>query len=506
MRSRAQPGDDPFTASRRPRYRRWKSRRRAVSDVVATIILLAMTVTLFAAIFAFVTSFPSPPAQNSNQFQAKLLYNATGTGVMGVNITHLAGPAVSGTALVYLKSSAHPTGCAFTSPKTVSSGISSTTWNLGQVWNGPFSKFPGCASSPSYVDPLPDNVTIYVVSATQLLFSVVLPGQQIVVAPAITSAWVSPSTPVSNAPFRVYATTTGYLGTVSPMLTIPGVTTSGSVKMWLNKTTGDWQFNSTGVAAGSYSGFLNLTNAYGQTAASAVSFTVVATGTSSPLTVAVSLSSQPPLANATSGLYFIAYVTYTGSLSGALNVSFWPNETAGSVTPLVASTAIYGPTGVTLAGPSTVTVFSYSPSSGKWTIPRWGAFQLKASATLAGVGTASGFLNFTTSKQFGTTSPYLSAAASTTCTVGTNCPSVEINVYNNWTVATVMSTTGHFYINGSTNTVINVNAATVGIWSKLQLVGATQWKAGGTGSYTVTFVAFFTNGVGLVKVSTTITG
>jgi len=39
-----------------------------VSDVVATILLLALTVTLFASIFAFVTSFPSPPAQNSNQF------------------------------------------------------------------------------------------------------------------------------------------------------------------------------------------------------------------------------------------------------------------------------------------------------------------------------------------------------------------------------------------------------------------------------------------------------
>ena len=124
----------PAKSSRRGR-RRLRARRRGVSDVVATILLLALTVTLFASIFAFVTQFPSPPAQNNNQFQASLIYTSSGSNISAIQIIHLAGPSIPGIAQVYLKSATQPNAPEFTTPLdpyTVSSGLGgANTWNLG---------------------------------------------------------------------------------------------------------------------------------------------------------------------------------------------------------------------------------------------------------------------------------------------------------------------------------------------------------------------------------------
>ena len=176
--------------------RRFARKKRGVSDVVATIILLALTVTLFASIFAFVTTFPSPPAQSSNQFQAKLIVTANGTYVSGIQIMHLAGPSVSTSAQIYLKSAVHPGACPFTSSYPVSSdptNITGSVWTLGETWSVPFSALCPSPSGP-HLDQLPDNITVYVVNNANLLFHVILPGTQIVTAPQIVSAWAVQST------------------------------------------------------------------------------------------------------------------------------------------------------------------------------------------------------------------------------------------------------------------------------------------------------------------------
>ncbi len=206
----------------RPRRPRWNRRRRGVSEVVATILLLALTVTLFSAIFAFVTSFPSPPAQSANQFQAKLLLAANGSAV-GLNITHRSGPPVPTNAQIYLKSADHPGVCPFGASITVAQGgIDGSIWLLGQTWS---INFTALCNTPTY-DPPGDNITVYIVSQANLLFSVILPGQQTMTPPVITAAWVNPNPLSTNQSFYVNASILGVNSSskvVANLAALPGV-------------------------------------------------------------------------------------------------------------------------------------------------------------------------------------------------------------------------------------------------------------------------------------------
>jgi Archaeal Type IV pilin, N-terminal len=510
-------GRAPGVAARRRLHRhRTLSGHRAVSDVVATILLLALTVVLFSAIFAFVSAFPTPPPQNSNQFQATLVYNAGATLITGVNITHLAGPQVPTTGLIYFKSSSNPSACPFTAPVTIGSGVHGSVWTLGQTWSKQFSTFPGTGCSTYAGDPVGDNITVLILSQSNLIFSVVLPGQPIATPPAITATWTIPGTPSAGSAYRVVASVTGNLGGNKVYLSGAPGEAAAAQKMWFNSTAQYWQYNiSNGNAstAGTYTGFVNVTSSLtgstpGATATAPV--TVVITATSNgPLSVAVVMSSQPPLAPAAS-VYFEAIVSYTGTGAGTLNVSFWPNETAASVTPLITTgTAIWGPTGLYVSGPATVTVFSYSPAT--WTVPGYGAYQVKASATVSGVGTAAGYLNFTTPQQYGKSAIYFTVAPSHTCS-GNSCPYLEINFYNNWTTAETL-TSGSFTIKYLGTTTVQTLTVTTPVtaqaWTKLVIVSSGRWNAfhtpAGSYSYTITFTGTFSGAAGTQTQTLTIT-
>ncbi len=250
------------------------------------------------------TSFPSPPPQNANQFQANLVLAPGGTAVSGINITHLTGPAVSSTGLIYLKSAAYPNSCPFSTSMTVGSGISTSTWNLGQTWSRTFTSICGTPTT----DPLPDNITVYVVSGSQLLYSVVLPGQTIMTPPVITSTWVSPNPVTQGAPFSVYATVTGDVkpnSVYANLATVPGLPSS-PVKMVLYQ--GQWTYNATSGAAsaGTFTGFVNASGLHGETTEAAV--TIRVTGSTGQLYV--SIAAQP-----TSGVYPLT-VTFATTQSG----------------------------------------------------------------------------------------------------------------------------------------------------------------------------------------------
>jgi len=253
----------------RIRQRAWRS-QRAVSDVVATILLLALTVVLFASIFAFVTSFPGPPPQNSNQFQAQLVTGpntssgapAGATEVTAITITHLSGPSVPTFAQIYLKSSLYPNAPEFSTPYSlVDGGIPANhVWNLGETWTLS-SNFTG-----GFHPTLPDNITVYIVSVNTLLFSVILPGQLIDVPPTFLAVGTTPSVPVVGGGFTIYAQIQGVITGDTVVVTLSGLPGLGSVivaqPMNYSATTGLWTTSvPTGktTASGDYYVFISAT-------------------------------------------------------------------------------------------------------------------------------------------------------------------------------------------------------------------------------------------------------
>jgi hypothetical protein len=235
--------------------------RRAVEDIVATILLLGLTVVLFGTILAFVIGFPAPLTQNSSQFNAQLYAEPNGTGIaiQQITIANLAGPVVPPSALIYLKSSLHPKGPEFANPYPLSAGgvPAGHSWSPGVTWvlNANF--------SGGFHPVLPDNITIYVISGTNLLFSVVLPGTQEALPPIFSDPMTSPATPavgesfnisvrISNVypPQPVFVNLSGLPGTFAPLhkmvyysgvwnFTVPAGWTTASGQFWavVNATT-----------------------------------------------------------------------------------------------------------------------------------------------------------------------------------------------------------------------------------------------------------------------------
>jgi hypothetical protein len=314
-----------------------------VSEVVATIILLALTVTLFAAIFAWVNTFPAPPAQNSSQFQASI---ATGTNssascttavckyvVVSISILHLAGPSVSPYASIYLKSANNPLGPEFKTYSLTQGGISSgTVWSLGQTWYYPF---------PSGLQPvLPDNITVYVISANQLLFSIILPGQGFTFPPTFLATSVTPGQPSIGQAFTVSASLSGTVTSNSVYVSfagIPGFTSSSPVAMALGGN-GVYTLSSSGLGtsttSGTYYAVFNASNAAGQATTTALSITIYpASGGSSGPSLTLSPSQGPGEStvtatgtgfSSTSSVALTLYgstVTMTSCSSGTLSAS-----------------------------------------------------------------------------------------------------------------------------------------------------------------------------------------
>ncbi|MDE1880433.1 MAG: type IV pilin N-terminal domain-containing protein, partial [Euryarchaeota archaeon] len=161
--------------------------RRAVSEVIGTILILALTVVLFSAIFYFVSTLPPPPSSSTSQFSAVLgIGGGTSPGESDINITYQAGPTlVSATTAIYLSSTVNAANynCArsgsYGNPYTVSQGLAGAPniWTAGQIWTLHLqvgaTVCPGGALSAAG-----DNVTISIVDTAKntLLFHVTLPG------------------------------------------------------------------------------------------------------------------------------------------------------------------------------------------------------------------------------------------------------------------------------------------------------------------------------------------
>jgi Archaeal Type IV pilin, N-terminal len=510
----------PF--GRRRARRRWsRANGRGVSDVVATILLLALTVTLFASIFAWVTTFPSPPAQNNNQFQASLVYTSNSTYVSGIRILHLAGPAVAGTSQIFLKSSTQPAATEFLNPYTVSSETLAyatvkgfNTWNLGQVWNLTFSSL--------YMPRAGGNITIYIVASSELLFSVILPGTSLGPPPTIVSTSISPANPWQGEPFTVYATLAGTYNANSVYVNLATVVPSLSTPQQMTQNAqGQWTFLvSTGAPNnGTFYGFVNASNGAGQQASGVVVITISNTGgggsTGPLISVGVVAVPQPPTVVVSTN-YFAAVVTYSGKLTEPLNVSFWVNQTPSFPfqTHERSSTHFNGPSTLKISGPSTVTVYGTWPNGGAFSA--WllnSSVWINASASIATVGSASG-------TNLVSTPSYVQGIVFSTvqnpshsCSTGSSgtCPYVEVTVWDNWTSPGLggpssVTFSGTVYANFTTGAMTKVSQA-IGSTSvsassfttvTTTIGGTTRWKPAQSGSYVLTVVLTVLSGTTVV--------
>lgn len=287
VRIRSDPGRQ---RTRSPGRRFSRRRKRGVSDVIATIILLAITVTLFSAIFFFVSSFPSPPAQNVTNFQATLVTNQSSGGsvtVEGVTITHYGGPSVSNSAAVYLQSanSSNSGKWPFNTPLSMKCGGVNGPWFFGQTWSVNFSSpATNCTASPLAPPDTNDAITVTVVSQSTLLYYNILPSVALSSSPpVIVSSWTSPSPIRENSSFQVYATISGCSSasacTVSVnLVSVPGLNATGAVGMIPSTQSGVWVYTTPSAQPpnqpGVYTGVITVISAKGQTAIATVSITV----------------------------------------------------------------------------------------------------------------------------------------------------------------------------------------------------------------------------------------
>ncbi|MCI4335724.1 MAG: type IV pilin [Thermoplasmata archaeon] len=344
---------------------------RGVSDVIATILLLGLTVTLFASIFFFVNTFPVPPPQPENQFTAGLTYGGSGAlTIETVSITHLAGPSIPNNDQVYITSAAHPSRNP--PPFLVSAGLSgSGAWNLGQVWTKNIS---------TYALTAPDNLTVSVVSASQLIFRISLPGSNPNTPPDFIAVGTTPAAPAVGVAIVVYAQIAdSNLKSNSVYVNyseLPGSGGASKHVMTFSGATGLWTFtipSGTTNAAGTYYLFINASDNNGLK--NSVAFAVTLTAPNAPITV--SLTATPATIVAGSAVTLTAQVVNLGSGAGLATVSFTANAAAvGSSSQSIAAGG----------------VASFTQA---WTPSVVGVYQLFAVASIAGGSSASAALNVT---------------------------------------------------------------------------------------------------------------
>ena len=344
-----------------------------MSDVVATILLLALTVTLFASIFFFVNTFPRPPPQPANQFAAQLLYGgAGGQSIQGITILHLAGPTLTGSILFYLQSARHPTFVP--NPFTLAQGLNgSTTWGLGQTWYLNMSSFGLTA---------PDNVSVSIVSTTELLFRTTLPGANPNIPPTFLRTGTSPATPSIGQAFQIQAQIVDDdLRSYSVFVNIsqiPGATSSMPQLMVYLQPIGMWVYNITGGTTsqpGTFFAFVNATDKAGQVGSVAIPVTIVSPTSSSIITVGLLANPSAPIVGA--GATLTSLVTNNGGNALPVTCTF-----------LAAGTNVGTASGTVGGGQTSSFAITWTPAA-------VGAVQLVVDVTISGGGTGAASLNLT---------------------------------------------------------------------------------------------------------------
>ena len=377
--------------------------KRGVSEVLGTILILALTVTLFSSIFFFVSTFPKPATQPASQFQGQLYYSFatkgahTWTNVSYVTITHLGGPVIySFNTAIYVVSQAHPQNT--TTVYTLASGglgaSNTASWGTGQVWN--------LSLAGDHLG-IPDNITVTVVAGNLVVYRQTLPGTNPTIPPIFDQEGTSPGTPLASSPFSIFVQISDpFLRTTSTQvylnLTTPGLTcvnprtgfswsttnTTTKLQMAYNSTNGLWFVPSCSTTtSGTYyvTAWVTDTNPI-QVQTNSIIFPVAVGSTSSgggSTLVQVNILTNTSAPVVGQPISVVVDVTNNGATSGTATVSFGPT----------ASFAPSSSSGTVAAGSTVGFQSTYTPPATSGTV------LLNSTATIPGVGTGSDSLALT---------------------------------------------------------------------------------------------------------------
>lgn len=518
---------------------RWTAgrRRRGVSDVIATILLLGLTVTLFSAIFAFVTRFPAPPAQSVNEFQASVITGAGG--ITGLKILQSGGPVVPETDHIYLVASRAVTNWQFSQasgvPVAWGTGNSTKGWGTGQYWTTTF--------KPALT--IPTNVTLYILSSSQLLFTATVPGTAPVTPAVVTSTYTVPNNPAAGAGFQIFAVVSGPTANLVFNVSLAGIPgLSGAPSMTYNATAAAWYYQVPSghtTTNGTFIAFVQGMNTVTHATISGSVQVVIGSGsgggsggTGGRMSVTVGLSVQPQTLTPLQSVYFWAAVSYPGSASGNINVTFWVNETpaAGHFIHKAASYTFRGAATAAVKGPETVTIYSpakpvFPSGSQAWLIGATVQVQALAVGSAGISGNAVGTTTFTDLNSVTgavcvsttqTTCPGAPLPVSHTCTASgasPTCPYLVVTATNGLTAAlsvtaTVFSNaTGHNYGPYTVSSFALAASSTAGSYVTGAQPGLTnnRWVPSAAGTYTLLALVTVSEGgvaIGYIYASVTV--
>lgn len=368
-------------APRARSFRRSARSRRGISDVIGTILLLGLTVTLFGTIFVFVSTFPRPPPQPTGQFSASMQVSYSGTvgTIQSISIAHLAGPTIQSTISnqIWISSAAKPS--AFTGPFTIQQGLATgTSWAIGQTWT---------LNLTTYNLHTPDNLTISIVSANQLLFHQTVPGSSPSIPPQFTNQGTVPTNPTVGTKFKVFVQISDQnLNPVSSPNAVminysllPGFVGTSATAMTYSATNGSWEFYVPAgtLLTGTYYVFVSATDSLGLHNTIAVPVTLVAPPPQlpGPVSVTLALNQTSPVNGTASSL--IATVVDEGASGGAVTVKFFVNG------------ALIGTAGGLVVAGGSVSI------SQSWTPTKVGTAVIIAQGNVNGVGVSNGTLTLT---------------------------------------------------------------------------------------------------------------
>ncbi|MGB9636754.1 MAG: CARDB domain-containing protein, partial [Thermoplasmata archaeon] len=280
--------------------RMWKRARKGVSEVIATLLILGITVTLFSTIFVWIQTLPPPEGKRNVEIIGELGIGDESIGNVPsyryyINLTHKGGEPLSKdmiTIVITLTDTLPP--AVFIRNVSDSLVNLGDFWEPGEVWRW---KTPTTHSVIS-------NVTVQVIDNVKnlIVWQGVLPGKDINAPPQILERGTEPEIVETGKSFKVWVivkdSDLNYDSVYIDLWKLDNTTFKTPIKM---NHTGGWKFMtdnlslSPSVLPGKYTGIINATDNKSHKSIAQITINVI-TGEGLPLLVVdrIILSNHSP--------------------------------------------------------------------------------------------------------------------------------------------------------------------------------------------------------------------